>query len=121
MAEIAGNSGIGKALLAGELFLALAPLGLPHLMRALGARNEIRTILDASVAIPMLTALLFSPVDSRFSLAAHHAYNRLQSHGMEIVLPVDYLEESAAHLLRAYHDYSGIADLDQDLTSSENS
>jgi hypothetical protein len=121
LADIAGNSGIGKALLAGELFLALAPLGLPHLIRALGARNEIRTILDASVAIPMLTALLFSPVNNRFSLAAHHAYSRLQSLGMDIALPVDYLEEAAAHLIRAYHDYVGIVDVDQDLTSSENS
>ncbi len=115
------GSTIGKSLLAGELFLSMTPLSTPHLIRALGARSEIQTLLDASVAIPMLAGLLFRPVDNRFSVAAHHAYTQLRSHGLPLSLPVDYLEEAAAHLLRAYHDYAEIIDLDEDLTASENS
>lgn len=120
LTRIASASAAGKCLLAGELFLSLVPLTTPNLIRALGARSEVVVLLDASVAIPMLCALLFSPVKSRFSLAAHHAYKEISSHGLRLRLPVDYLEESAAHLLRAYHDYRDIIDLDSDLTASEN-
>jgi hypothetical protein len=120
LARSASESPVGKCLMAGELFLSLARAGTPQLIRALGGRTQIVTLLDASVAIPMLGGLLFRPVQGRFSLAAQHAYGQLQSHGLPIALPLDYLEEASAHLLRAYHDYGEIVDLDRDLTNSEN-
>jgi hypothetical protein len=120
LANLASNSPVGKCLLAGELFLCLTVSKAPQLIRALGARSEVRVLLDASVAIPMLAALLFRPVDSGFLLAAHHAYSQLRGHGMSVLIPVDYLEEAATHLMRAYADYGHVVDMDVDLTASEN-
>lgn len=120
LAELASNSPIGKCILSGELFLSLRARRMPQLIRALGARSGVKVLLDSSVAIPMLCGLLFKPVGNRFSVAAQHSYSQLQAHGLSMVLPLDYLEESATHLLRAYADYQHIIDLDPDLVSSEN-
>ncbi len=120
LAELATNSPIAKCVLSGELFLSLTTSGTLQLIRALGAHSGVQVLLEASVAIPMLCGLLFSPVRNSFSHAAHHAYLQLQMHGFSIVLPADYLEECATHLIQAGRDYEPIIDLDPDLTASEN-
>ena len=120
LAELAGNSPIGRCVMSGELFFSLSAGRMPQLIRALGARSGVTVLLDSSVAIPMLCALLYHPVRSHFSMAAHHAYRQLQTQGVELVLPVDYLEEASTHLIRAFSDYEQIVDLDPDLVGSEN-
>lgn len=120
LAEMASNSPIGKCMLAGELFISLSTSKTPQLIRALGARSAVKVLLDSSVAIPMLCGLLYATTSNRFSVAAHHAYSQLLAHDLSIVLPLDYLEECAAHLLRAYSDYREVIEIDPDLVASEN-
>lgn len=119
--EIAANSELGRHLFAGELFLGLSSVDTPGLIRAFGARTGIHVILDASVAIPMLCTLLYRAINNRFSIASRHVYDQLTNHGQPLLLPIDYLEEVATHLLRSFTDYQSIADIDPDLISSENS
>lgn len=121
LAELASNSPIGRHFLAGELFLSLSAVNTPYLVRAFGAQSNIRVCLDASVAIPILSSLLYEAASThRYFLAALHAYEQLSDLGIELQIPADYLEEVAAHLLMAYRDYSAVADLDPDLIASEN-
>jgi hypothetical protein len=120
LADVAANSPLGTNLMAGELFLTLSIGRTPHLIRALGARTGIEVLLDASVAIPMLVSLLFKPVKRRFSIAARHAHDELKRHGQTCILPLDYLEEVATHLVVSHRDYSDIIDTDPDLAGSEN-
>jgi hypothetical protein len=42
------------------------------------------------------------------------------AHGIDLVLPLDYLQEIAAHLIWAARDYGDIIDIDPDLAGSEN-
>lgn len=121
IAEIASHSPVGKHLLAGELFVTLSATGIPQLIQALGGRSQLEVLLDASVAIPMLCGLLYRRVENRYSISAMHAYDQIMIHDLSLVLPKDYLEETAAHLLQAARDYVDIVDLDPDLASSENS
>ena len=69
----------------------------------------------------MLCTLLYRTVDNRFSTSSKHVYDQLANHGQVFVLPYDYLEEVATHLMRAFQDYQLIVDIDFDLTYSENS
>lgn len=117
----ASNSPLGKHIFAGELFLTLATTSTPQLISAFGAKTGIQVLLDASVAIPLLCTLVFATVDNRFSISARHVYDQLEAHKQRLILPVDYLEEVATHLMRAHSDYSCLADIDPDLSESENS
>ena len=120
LADLAANSPLGTQLLAGELFLSISAVKMPGLIAALGARSGAEVVLDASVAIPMLCGLLFHPTSTAFSLGAQHAYRQAISQGVSLVLPDVYLEETAAHLIDAWRYYEVVADVDADLTKSEN-
>lgn len=120
LADLAANSPLGANLMAGELFLALSCGNTSQLVRALGARMKIEVFLDASVAIPMLTCLLFGPGKRRFSIAARHVYDEIQRHDQICVVPRDYLEEIATHLLDAFYKYRHVISADPDLSGSEN-
>ena len=117
----ASNSPLGKHIFAGELFMTLATTSTPQLISAFGAKTGIQVFLDASVAIPLLCTLVFSTVDNRFSISARHVYDQLAVHMQRLILPKDYLEEVATHLMRAYSDYFHLADIDPDLSVSVNS
>jgi hypothetical protein len=121
LTEIAVSSPIGKHLVAGELYLSLSTVNTPQLIRALGARSEIRVILDSSVAIPILSCLLYeASTPHRYFDAAYQVHDLLNELGIVMVLPQEYLEEVASHLYLAYRDYSVIVDIDADLAASEN-
>jgi hypothetical protein len=120
LTRCATNSAFGKTLAAGELFLDLLGLRTPHLLRALGERQEMCVVLDTSVAIPLLCCLLYEPAAQRFFIAAQHAYDQTLAHGIRLVLPADYLEEVASHLIAALRDYGDVAGLDPDFRSSQN-
>lgn len=76
-------------------------------------------MLDASVAMPLLAGLLYEPVQQRYSLAARHMYDQLASHGVEVMIPSDYVEEMAAHLLDAW-SYRDLVEDEPDLRASKN-
>jgi hypothetical protein len=121
LTEIAAASPLGKHIMAGELYLSLSTISPPSLIRAIGGRTNVEIYVDASVAIPILSCLLFEATTSfRYFVAAIHAYRQITSQNMIPLLPRDYLEEVAAHLFMAYRDYSAIIDLDPDLAASEN-
>lgn len=114
------ETGLSRRLIAGQTYLLLSAAGTPQLISALGGRTSAQVMLDASVAIPMLCGLLYSPVGGHFSYAAHQAYVQIQSHGFACWLPSDYLEETATHLVNAFWEYARVVDLDSDLRRSEN-
>jgi hypothetical protein len=116
---LAADSTFGRALTAGEIFINLVSMRTPHVFRALGGVKELCTILDTSVAMPLLSSLLYDSAEQDYFVAAKHAYDQLIAHGASLVLPKDYLEEIASHLLAALN-YRQIVDMDPDLRGSSN-
>jgi len=119
LSEAVRRSSLGRFLLAGEVFVNLVGLKTSQVVSALGARRALRVVLDASVAMPLLAGLLFEPAQQRYSLAARHAYDQALSHGIEMMIPADYVEEMAAHLLDAW-SYRDLVDTEPDLRASKN-
>jgi hypothetical protein len=117
---IAEASALGQFMVSGELFVSLMHGRVPSFVRALGARDRVAVVLDASVAIPMLCSLYFRPARNRFSLSAYRVYREVRGAGMAAVLPDEYLEEVAAHLVNAARDYPSLAEIDPDLVESDN-
>lgn len=120
LTRTAMDSSIGKHLVAGEVFIGLSSMTTPALIRALGAKSDLTVVLDSSVAIPILAGLLYEPTADRFSLASTAAFNQLRVHELRAILPRDYLEETASHLLVAYRDYAAIIYAEPDLRASTN-
>lgn len=114
------DSAMSRHLSAGELFVSLLHMRTPELMRALGANEQLRILLDANVAMPLLTGVLYRPGRQRYFLAAAHLYRLARQHGLEMAVPRDYLEESAAHLMEARGLYAGLVEADADLRGSTN-
>lgn len=119
LAQIASNSRIGQQMMAGELFISLSAFDTPFLIRALGGHSGIEVLLDASVAIPILCALLYEPSFHRFGFATSHMYRQLKTHEISVLLPLDYLQEVATHLILALN-YQYIIKDEPDLIGSEN-
>jgi hypothetical protein len=69
--------------------------------RALGRRTDLSMVLDASVAMPVLFGLAFGEAKSRYGLAAIALKRACDAHGIKMVVPQEYLNEMAAHGLRA--------------------
>jgi hypothetical protein len=120
LSALAAASPFGRALVAGEVFINLVGLKTPHLFRAFGGDKRLQIVLDTSVAMPLLCALLFDAAEQDFFVAAKHAYDQIVAHRGTMVLPKDYLEEVASHLLDAYSLYRDIVELDPDLRGSRN-
>jgi hypothetical protein len=120
LSRLASTSSLGRHLIAGEIFTTLANMRTPELIKALGAHSDLVVLLDSSVSIPILAGLLYTPTSRHYSLAARHAYEQLRAHDLSIMLPFDYLEETATHLLDAYRNYRAIVFADPDLRESEN-
>jgi hypothetical protein len=121
LAAAAESSGLARSLLAGEIVLGLLGLEGTHLMSAVSGGPAPRVVLDASVAIPLLCARLYEPFDLGLFLAAERLSRQLQAHELPVVLPRDYLEEVASHLVNAYRDYTPILDMpDPDLVACRN-
>lgn len=117
--EVARSSSLGRSLATGSLYRALANLNRDALLSALDARS-LAIVLDASVAIPMLCSLYFGEVRQRFFVVAHELHALASRHGFALQLPAVWLEEMAAHLLKARF-YGGLAGASaSDLRLSEN-
>ncbi len=119
LSGIAAGSPLGRALIAGEVFINLVSLNTPHVLQAFGGGKRLVALLDTSVAMPLLCSLLYTAAAQQFFVAAKHAYEQLVAHRASMVLPRDYLEEVASHLREAYA-YKEIVELDPDLRASQN-
>ncbi len=118
--ESYSSTDFAHQLLAGELIISYANLSLNNFIQALGGTKELISIIDASVAIPILCSYLFKPTNDKFILYSHELFKKLKSLGVKCLLPDNYLEEIATHLIYAYLNYKEIVDLDPDLAASEN-
>jgi hypothetical protein len=114
------DSPLASHLIAGEVFVALLQLDRQGLVSALGPSSELVVLLDASVAIPILACRLYAPTANRFFKSSNLLFDQLAEHGIKIVLPADYSEEVATHMIDAYKNYAAIVDLDEDLRFSSN-
>ncbi len=85
------------------LFFALDGISPIHQAKALGigSWDQAEALLDASVAIPYLCSKLTTPSAGRFSRGATAGISALQRVGCRILIPRDYLNEAAVHLLHA--------------------
>jgi hypothetical protein len=110
-----------KKLSAAALFCAVEGSSPLSGVKALGAGSwsEVVVYLDASVAIPYLCSMLFEPTDGRFSQSATACVTELKKCGADIRIPYFYLEESAAHLLRAL-DYIDVRGFEKEMIYSRN-
>jgi hypothetical protein len=115
--ESARDSEIGRSLAAGSVYQALTRFDRSALLAALDA-HSVTLVLDASVAIPMLCALFHGSVQQRFFIVAEELYRRAERAGIRLELPDVWLEEMAAHLLRA-REYATLV-TDEDLRQSKN-
>ncbi|WP_183077566.1 restriction endonuclease [Paenirhodobacter hankyongi] len=69
--------------------------------RALGAQSDIQVVLDTSVALPLLFGLEYQGVRSRYSVAAAMLLEVCRVHEFSIMVPKPYVNEMAAHGLKA--------------------
>lgn len=93
-----------RRLLSSTLFLVLEGASPLQSARALGCPSSWRDVnvyLDTSTAIPFLCSAFFSPVDSRFAKTSHRAVQKLLELGCQITIPDVYINECAAHLVKA--------------------
>jgi len=69
--------------------------------RALGRRTDITVVLDSSVAMPIIFGLEFGAAKSRYGVAALALKEACQAHKISMSVPRCYLNEMAAHGLKA--------------------
>lgn len=69
--------------------------------RALGGKTDVTMVLDTSVALPMLFGLEFQAATSRYAVGASTLLDVCRSHEIAIMVPRSYVNEMAAHGLRA--------------------
>lgn len=120
MADVVSKSPLANHILSGELFISLLSLRKSDFIKALGGKSQLIVMLDASVAIPMLCNLLYSPVQGKINKSCNQLYLQLNKHDISTVIPNVYLGEVIAHLIIAKRDYAAIINEDSDLIASEN-
>lgn len=69
--------------------------------RALGKRTNISVVFDSSVAMPVLFGLAFTEAKSRYGVAARALKECCDAHSIRMQIPRCYLNEMAAHGLKA--------------------
>jgi hypothetical protein len=115
--ELARSSELGQSLATGSVYQALTRLDREALLRALDAKSTA-CVLDASVAMPMLSVLFHGSVQQRFCVVAEELHRRSERAGIVLQLPEVWLEEMASHLLGA-REYLALVG-DEDLRQSRN-
>lgn len=113
------QSPFAQSLAAAELFLDLTEHDGHELGQALASRSQ-RVVLDTTIALPMMCSLFDEPVATwRTSAAAAELHHSLEARGARCIVPSVYLEEIAAHLLRA-RDYADVIEVGAELDRSRN-
>jgi hypothetical protein len=62
---------------AGEVFIQLVSLRTPYLFRAFGGGRALLVVFDTSVAMPLLSSLLYDTAKQDFFVAAKRVYDQL--------------------------------------------
>lgn len=83
--------------------------------RALGAQANVQVVLDTSVALPLLFGLEYKAVRSRYSTAADMLLNVCQIHELPLMVPSPYVNEMAAHGLKAIEFLDTYGSLPEDI------
>ncbi len=121
LVALVARSPLAVHLRVGAILRAVQALPASGFAAALGSAEPLRLVLDASVAIPLLCVLFHGPRDERrFFRAARLLFNRAHRHEVALALPGVWLEEMAAHLLKA-RDFEAVVAIDRgDLVGSQN-
>jgi hypothetical protein len=122
LVALGADQPIVKKLTRCALFVAIEKLRQRFGVIALGSHDwsDVRVLLESSVAIPFICAKFYKPTTGRFSTSALASVAALQEHGAELRLPYFYLDECAAHLLRALQYNAVLQRFEKDLLHSRN-
>ena len=110
-----------KKLTRAAMYVSLEGVDPVSSAKAIGAPSwaDVGVMLDASVAIPFLCSRLYSPTGTSFFAISEMAVDQLAQLGCSVVVPWNYINESASHLLRALA-YEPLGDFREDLRYSKN-
>lgn len=102
--ELASNRPLVKKLARAATYVAMEGADILKTARTLGAASwkDVIVTLDASVAIPFLCSSLFTPTRGRYSHGVSECIKILKNVGAKLVIPHNYINEIASHLLEAY-------------------
>lgn len=114
------NSEFAKHIACAKLYDAFLNTKSSHLINALGGTESLNVYIDSSVFIPIICSLLFDKVQDRFSQSGSSLYRLINNHKFKAIVPHDYMEEVASHLIEACRDYKHIIEQDIDLSHSGN-
>jgi len=120
LADIALGSDLAYHLTAGQFYIGLAAMDGSALSRALGSTTPMTVVLDSSVAIPLLAALVYQETPQEWCRTAKHMFDQAGAHRIELAVPMEYTEETAAHLVDAYRFYRPLVEEGVDLRGSDN-
>lgn len=120
--EMASDKPLVKKLTRSIVHVALENADPEKAAVIVGARRwaDVEVILDASVAIPYLSASLFAPTYGRFSRGSNECIRTLRELGATLVIPREYLNECASHLVRAMRYCHNLQGLEDSLAHSQN-
>ncbi len=120
--EMASGKPLVKKLTRSIVHVALESADPDKAAAIVGARQwgDVRVILDASVAIPFLSASLFAPTYGRFSRGSNECIKTLRELSATLSLPWVYLNECASHLVRATWYCRNLEELEDSLAHSQN-
>ncbi|CAI0721942.1 hypothetical protein [Serratia proteamaculans] len=114
------TSDFAKHVACAKLYDAFLNTNSSHLINALGGTENLNVYIDSSVFIPIICSLLFDKVKDRFSQSGSSLYKLISNHSFKAIIPYDYMEEVASHLIEACRDYKHIIEQDVDLSHSGN-
>ena len=120
LAEIVSRSTFVKNIASSELFYSMLRTNSQQVVSALGGHKGMIVIFDTSVAIPLLCGLLFDPVGDHWAYSARLLIDLLRQHKFNAVIPSQYLEECAAHLIDCCRNYQPLLLAGKDLSYSTN-
>lgn len=120
IAQSIAESHLGQVLAAGELYINMASYTGSALRAALDGGSEIRILLDASVAMPLLIGLMFGDGAGPASALAVRFRDMCIEREVGISITDFYIGECAAHLIAADEKWGGIVDEIPDLAGSCN-
>nr|WP_279007202.1 hypothetical protein [Aeromonas jandaei] len=120
ISEFFASSEFCKHIACAKLYDAFLNTKSSDLINALGGTENLNIYIDSSVFIPIICGVLYEKVPDRFSQSGAALYQLIKEHKFNAIVPYDYMEEVASHLIEACRDYKHIIESDIDLSHSGN-
>ncbi|ARU28483.1 hypothetical protein [Cellvibrio sp. PSBB006] len=120
LSDFFASSEFCKHIACAKLYEAFLNTKSSHLINALGGTEDLNVYIDSSVFIPVICGVLFDKVSERFSQSGAALHQLIKDHKFKAIVPHDYMEEVASHLIEACRDYKHIIEKDIDLSFSGN-